>query len=166
MCVVLGGACGGTEERAAEPPPDRRGETSIEPKTSIAGVRLGASTNDVEALLGTPTTTRPSELHGGWVEWRYRSLRLRVTLDQSRHVWSVRTASRAHRTAGGAGVGLREQQLRNAMAGLRCQPYGGPRRYRHWRVCADTSTYSGPFTSFTLVRGRVRYVTVAQGLAR
>jgi hypothetical protein len=52
------------------------------------------------------------------------------------------------------------------MSGLQCRPHGGPARYRRWRVCADTETYSRPFTSFTLVRGRVRYVTVAQGLTR
>jgi hypothetical protein len=65
-----------------------------------------------------------------------------------------------------AGVGMTERRLRKTIDELHCRPYGGPPRYRRWRVCADTATYSGPFTSFTLVRGRVRYVTVAQGLAR
>jgi hypothetical protein len=166
--IVLVAACGDGTGGANTPgeTPDPGPNTVIAPKRSIAGVRLGEAAKDVEGRLGKPDATAPSELHGGWEEWRYRRLRLRVTLADQRQVWSVRTYSAAHRTPGGVGVGSSERRLRTATSGLHCQPYGGPRRFRRWRVCADTATYSGPFTSFTLVRGRVRYVTVAQGLAR
>ena len=160
-------ACGADDDQAtsggqAKP----QANPLIVPKRSIAGVRLRDSARDVVARLGKPASTASSRLHGGWVEWRYRRPRLRVTLDDRQLVWSVRTDSRAHRSAMGVGVGTRERALRKAMSDLTCQPHGGPPRFRRWRVCVDTTTYSGPFTSFTLVRGRVRYVTVAQGLAR
>jgi hypothetical protein len=137
----------------------------IQPKRGIAGVGLEAGADEVADVLGQPDATAPSELHGGWMKWEYRRPRLRVTLDERRTVWDVRTYSVANRTPSGVGVGSTESQVREAMRFVRCQPYGGPARYRRWRVCVDTRTYSGPFTSFTLVRGRVRYVTVARGLA-
>jgi hypothetical protein len=165
LAIIVVGACGHGESRPA-PTAAPGPATVIEPERSIAGVRLASTAADLEARLGKPDVTTASPLHGGWVEWRYPRARLRVTLDGGRRVWSVRTYSPAHRTATGAGVGLTERRLRDAMHGLSCQPHGGSRRYRRWRVCADTQTYGGPFTSFTLVRGRVRYVTVAQGLAR
>jgi hypothetical protein len=166
--VVLGvAATAGCGDGTGQPQGgDTRPSTVIEPRVGIAGVRIRARADDVEALLGKPDSTRASDLHGGWLEWRYRRRVLRITLDGSRRVWSVATYSRAYRTRDGLGVGSTESRLRDVVSELSCRPYGGPARDRRWRACADTKTYSGPFTSFILVRGRVRSVSVAQGLAR
>jgi hypothetical protein len=95
---------------------------------------------------------------------------MRVTFDEldrrKRVVWDVRTYARKHRAPGDVGVASTEREVREELPRLRCRPYGGPARYSAWRVCADTRTYTGPFTSFTIVDGRVRYVTVASGLAQ
>jgi hypothetical protein len=151
---LVGVACGGDGPR----------EAGIRPKQSIAGIQLAMRQEQVREVLGNPAAVGPSGLHGGWTMWRYRAARLRVTFDERERVWDVRTYSAAHRTAGGLGVGTTERQLRSGVR-VTCRPYGGPARYREWRVCVDAADYRGPFTSFTLVRGRVRFVTVAMGLA-
>jgi hypothetical protein len=134
-------------------------------KQGIAGVRLEMTREQVSATLGRPDGVRRSELHGGWTTWVYRRPRTRVTFDAGDLVWDVRTYSRDPRAPGGVGVGSSEREVRRALPSVRCRPYGGPARYREWRVCSDTRVYSGPFTTFTLVRGRVAHVTVARGLA-
>ena len=168
LVAVALSACGdGADGQAAARPSAERphGNQVIEPRRAIAGIRLDVSADEVGDVLGKPDATAPSELHGGWVTWEYRDSHLRVTLDERRHVWDVRTYSAADRTPTGVGVGSTEREVGEAMRFVRCEPYGGPARYRRWRVCVDTRTYRGPFTSFTLVSGRVRYVTVARGLA-
>jgi hypothetical protein len=148
---------------AAAPTPARDG--SIKLKRSIAGVKLNATEADVRLRLGAPSTKVPSELHGGWTRWIYRSRRLSVTFASDDHVWDVRTTSSRDRTATGVGVGSTERTVRRRVRGVRCRGYGGPSRYRHWRVCVDDARYRGPFTEFVLVRGRVFRVKVARGLA-
>ena len=162
-------ACADRERGAGEEPKATptagSAELAIVPRRGIAGVRLGMTSAVVQNALGAPDQTASSRLHGGWTEWRYEKQRLTVTFDGDRSVWSVRSASREHRTPTGAGVGSTEAGLVDAMPSLHCRPYGGPARYRRWRTCDDAGDFQQPFTEFTLVGGVVRRVTVARGLA-
>lgn len=164
------GGCGASAEHpptagsTADPARPASAQPGIEPRRGIAGARLGMTRDAVEARLGPPVDIQASELHGGWTKATYRTPRMRVTFNGVDRVWDVRTYDRASRAPGGVGVGSTERRLRKALR-LRCRPYGGPARYRAWRVCTDTAAHDGPFTDFTLVHGRVRYVTVAAGLA-
>ena len=160
VSVLLSG-CGDDGVGGAEPSHEQVG--TIEPNKSIGGVRLGMAQAEVRALLGEPDTVEASELHGGWTLWVYSDRRLRVTFEE--RVWDVRTTHPGDRTADGVGVGSAEREVRRAMPVVNCGPYGGPARYRDWRICVDTRGRRGPFTQFTLIRGRVTLVTVAQGLA-
>lgn len=155
--IALLTACGSGDAARSAP--------SIRPGESIAGVRLGMAEARVRRVLGEPDQVRPSGLHGGWETYVYRGRRLHVTIADRARVWDVRTLSPADRTAGGVGVGSTEAEVREDLPRLRCRPYGGPRRYRTWRVCADDAPQLRPFTQFTLIRGRVAAVTVARGLA-
>jgi hypothetical protein len=160
VSVLLSG-CGGDGDGGAGPSREQGG--AIEPKQSIGGVRLGMAEAEVRALLGEPDAVKPSELHGGWTLWVYRDRRLRVTFEE--RVWDIRTTHPGDRTESGVGVGSTEREVQTAMPDVTCAPYGGPPRYRDWRTCVDTRGRRGPFTQFTLIRGRVTLVTVAQGLA-
>jgi hypothetical protein len=160
LIPMLLSGCGGEENGPAAPSRER----TIEPRKGIGGVRLRMTAEKVRALLGEPDAVGPSELHGGWTLWTYRDRRLRVTFDDER-VWDVRTTDPADRTTSGVGVGSSERGVREAMPELRCGPYGGSPRRREWRTCADARDHRDPFTQFTLIRGRVKSVTVAQGLA-
>ena len=153
--------CGGRDEPAAV----KASDAAIEPRRGIAGVRLAMTTAAVEQALGSPHSERESELHAGWTKWRYRRPRLRVTFDERGTVWDVRTYAREHRTREGVGVGSTEDELLRALPRLRCRPYGGPPRYRDWRSCKDGPALSEPLTTYTLVDGRVDFVTVARGVA-
>jgi hypothetical protein len=159
VSVVLSG-CGGDGDGGGGHSREQAG--TIEPRKSIAGIRLGMAEAEVRALLGEPDAVKPSELHGGWTLWVYRDRQLRVTFAGG--VWDIRTTNAGDRTASGVGVGSTEREVRRAMPDVSCGPYGGPRRYRDWRTCVDRRS-RGPFTQFTLVRERVTLVTVAQGLA-
>lgn len=137
----------------------------VEPGRSVAGVRLGATAAQVRQVLGRPDAVRPSELHGAWRRFVYRSRRLRVTIEDRGRVWNIRSLSPADRTAGGLGVGSTERQLRDGLPRLRCRAWGGSGARRTWRVCADDRSPVRPFTEFTLIHDRVVMVTVARGLA-
>ena len=145
--------------------PARAGNGSIKLKRSIAGVALDDTEYEVRSRHGEPSRTEPSDLHFGWTRWIYSARRLSVTFTSAGRVWDVRTTAGRDRTRRGVGVGSSERTVRRKVPGVRCQAYGGPPRYRHWRTCTDTRTYRGPFTQFILVRGRVFRVKVAKGLA-
>lgn len=163
LAVAAGGLIGCGVEN--EVPVAGSSDAAIEPKRGIAGVRLAMTAADVREVLGRPASRQASRLHGGWTEWRYRRPPMRVTFDDLGRAWDVRTEARAHRTREGVGVGSTEAELRRALPGLRCRPYGGPPRYRNRRSCTDGRGFGEPFTTFTVVDGRVESVTVARGLA-
>jgi hypothetical protein len=160
LASVLVSGCGAAEDGA--PAPSR--EPTIEPRKAIGGVRLQMTAADVRARLGEADAVGPSDLHGGWMLWTYRDRRLRVTFTDDR-VWDIRTTHPGDRTTSDIGVGSSEREVREAMPDMRCEPYGGPRRRREWRICVDAGADRGPFTQLTLVRGRVKSVKVAQGVA-
>lgn len=143
------------------------GDAAIVPHAGIAGVRLGMTRPEVRRVLGPPDAVRPSDLHGGWVVWVHRRRRVAVTFaDAGLGVWDVRTTARRHRTAGGAGPGSREPEVRRGLPGATCGPGGGPGRLRTRRVCVDVPGPRGSFTRFLLVGGRTVEVRVAAGVAR
>ena len=124
----------------------------IVPQRGIAGVTLGMPLAKVRAAAGRPARViRGTNEFGRFTELRYAGLR--VTLQGSRSVTSIRTTRRAERTASGAGT--TERQLRQRVRGLTC------RTEFHFRHC-----YLGAFrpgrrvTDFHLRRGRVTAVTV------
>lgn len=122
---------------------------------------------ELRAALGEPDVMAPSELHGGWERWTYRDRRLTLTLTERGEVWDVRTRSDRYRSVRGLRVGLREREVRQRLEGVTCQAYGGPRRYRRWRVCnSRESELYRPFTRVLLIRRVAQEVRIAQGLAR
>lgn len=170
---LLAGGCGGEGRPDAgvttprEPTAGSRGAGRIVVDRSIGPVRVGMTQAQLRAVLGEPDVMAPSELHGGWERWTYRGRRLTLTLTERGEVWDVRTRSDRYRSGRGLRVGLREREVRQRLEGVTCQAYGGPRRYRRWRVCnSRESELYRPFTRILLIGSVAQEVRIAQGLAR
>jgi hypothetical protein len=158
--VAAVAGCGDADIVIRDPP-----RPAVEPRTAIAGVRLGMPGAEVTRRLGPADAERTSDLHGGWTQRVYRDEGLRVTLDERRTVWDVRTAHPGHRTAADAGVGSTREALLEAHPALTCRPAGAGGRGPAV-AGVDASQLEGPFTQFALADGRrVTRVTVARGLA-
>lgn len=175
LAVVIGllvGGCGGGGRPDAgvttprEPAAGWDEATRIVVDRSIGPVRTGMSKGELRAALGEPDKAAPSELHGGWERWTYRDRRLTLTLTERGEVWDVRTRSGRYRSGRGLRLGLRERHVRERLEGATCQAYGGPRRYRRWRVCNSRAGELGrPFTQVLLIRRVAREIRILQGLA-
>ena len=173
LIVLFLGSCGGDGRPAAGAATPRQ-QTSgtgaadgIVPDRSIGPVRIGMTQDELRAALGDPEETAPSELHVGWERWTYRSRDLTLTLTERDEVWDVRTRSERYRSNHGLQVGLHEGEIRRRLPRAKCQAYGGPRRYRRWRVCTSrTSEFYRPHTRVLLIRHVAREIRVMQGLAR
>lgn len=171
LVVLLAAGCGadGRSGDGAATPRERTAGSSVAQRIvldrSIGPVRIGMTQDELRAALGEPDDTAASEFHGGWERWAYRERRLTLTLTERGEVWDVRTRSGRYRSDRGLGVGLRERAVRRRLPGATCRAYGGPRRYRRWRVCTRSGDLGRPFTRVLLVRGVAREIRVARGAA-
>jgi hypothetical protein len=127
---------------------------TIVPQKGIAGVSIGMSQAKVRSVLGKP----PSVQHGTNDFGRYTIFRyagLQIMFQDNAAVTDVSTTRAGERTAGGAGVGSTEAQLKAKVKGLTCKTETG---YRH--------CYLGKFlpgrrvTDFAIKRGKVSRVDV------
>jgi hypothetical protein len=126
-------------------------QASFEINRSMAGVRIGMTSEEVEAKLGAPAS---KSLGTDFVDWTYRSPALQVTLKPD--VITLFTSSRTQRGPGGVGVGTTEKRLRAVVRRARCSGSGTA------RMCVVGSFDTGRLaTVFSIRRGRVRDVTIA-----
>lgn len=170
LAALLAAGCGGngaSDAGAASPEavPRAPGAARIVLGRSIGPARVGITADEVRSVIGQPTEIRPSDLHAGWERWRYRDRGLTLTVTEIGEVWDVRTRSDRYRSNRGLRVGLREGRVRQRLPNADCRPYGGPARYRRWRVCMSASNLDGPHTRVLLIRGVAREIRVARGLA-
>lgn len=100
----------------------------IVPGSSIAGVKLGASVEDVRGVLGTPRRiSHPSnEITGTTTVYAYRGLTVTFGPGSAAEatVIAVSSGRRAERTARGIGVGSSRGALRRAYPKVRCEAVG------------------------------------------
>ena len=92
----------------------------VVPQHSIRGVELGTSRAAVVRTLGRPAHVRhgTNDL-GPYTQLRYRGLLVTFAFDGG--VSQLESTDARDRTAGGAGVGVTEAQLRRALPGLVCE---------------------------------------------
>jgi hypothetical protein len=166
VAIACGGS-GGADSGASPSQTDggRDVADTIVIDEAIGPVGIGMVTAELRAAIGRPDEVGPSDLHGGWERWRYRDRRLTVTVTESGEVWDVRTRSDRYSSKRGLRVGLREAGVRRRLPAADCHAYGGPARYRRWRVCTTGAQAAGPFTRVLLVRGIAREIRIARGLA-
>lgn len=168
MLGAVACGAGGRSDAVGSPPATGREPGRAElivVDRSIGPVRIGMTAQEVRAAIGRPGEVRPSDLHPGWERWRYRDRRLTLTVTESAEVWDVRTRSDRYRSDRGLRVGLGEAGIRQRLPHVKCRPYGGPARYRRWRVCTSGSETEGPFTQVLLVGGAGREIKIVRGLA-
>lgn len=170
LAALLAAGCGGnggSDAGAASPEsiPRAPGAERIVLDRSIGPARVGMTEDEVRAVIGQPAEVRPSDLHAGWERWKYRDRGLTLTVTEMGKVWDVRTRSDRYSSKRGLRVGLREGRIRQRLPNVDCRPYGGPSRYRRWRVCMSGSNLDGPHTRVLLIRGVAREIRVARGLA-
>lgn len=107
-------------------------DATIVVQKSIAGVRIGMTQAQVEAVLGEPSeVNRPtSEIFGTYTELRYGLTYVSLFAGSDGEVFSVTTTSKKQRTSKDVGVGTSEKVLRQRVKGVKCQTYSGS-----FRVC-------------------------------
>jgi hypothetical protein len=130
----------------------------ILPQHSIRGIGLGLTRAAVVARLGRPSHVRHGTTDlGPFTELRFRGLVVVFAFDQG--VSEVESTTAADRTAGGAGVGSTEAQIRAAVPKLRCETESGVRH------CHLGAFRAGKIvTDLFLRRGRVWRVVVGRVL--
>jgi len=104
-------------------------DAAIIVQKSIAGVRLGMTRAQVEAVLGRPSAVnRPShEIFGTYTELRYGLTRISLFAGKDGEVFNLRTTSKKQRTSRNVGVGSSEKVLRQRVKGLTCETAFGAR---------------------------------------
>jgi hypothetical protein len=126
----------------------------IVPGRSIGGVTLGMTQNAVEGRLGKPARVRHGMNDFGlWTELVYPNLRVFFQGDEN--VTSVSTTSPLVRTAGGAGPGSTEAQVKAGVPQAACKTEGGVRHCLVGKLLPGRRV-----TDFFFRRGRVGLVTV------
>jgi hypothetical protein len=127
-------------------------DASLAINKSIGGVRIGMTSAQVKAKLGTPDK---KTLGPDFVNWVYARPAMEVTLKPD--VITLFTKSRAQRGPGGIGVGTTEKRLRKVVRRARCQVLGGE------RLCIVGSFDTGKLsTVFGMTKGgRVRDITIS-----
>ena len=127
----------------------------IVPQQGIAGVRLDMTQAQVRALLGPPPKVKHgSSDFGPYTRFTYP--RVTVMFQGNAKVTSVWTQSPAEKTAGGAGVGSTEAQVKAAVPAAVCKTQFGSRDCIVGKLVAGRR-----ITDFAIRRGRVTRVTVA-----
>lgn len=96
---------------------------------SIAGVELGMTREQVEAVLGEPSeVNRPTnEIFGGYTELRYGLTYVSLFADTGGEVFNLHTTSKRQRTSHDVGVGSSERTLRRHVKGVSCETAYGRR---------------------------------------
>ena len=122
----------------------------------IAGARIGNSQAEVRAALGRPSAiVTGTNDFGPYTQFRYRRARLRVTFQGQTRVTAVSLTGPGDRTARGVGVGSSEQAVKDRVAGVTCETFGG------FRSCHTKQGLPGQrITDFAIRGGRVSRVTV------
>lgn len=170
LTALAASGCGANGSVDAHPTPPPSGSTASHAASvvdqSIGPVQIGMTIDEVHAEIGRPDQVRPSELHVGWERWTFRERGLTLTVTERDEVWDVRTRSPRYRSDRGLRVGLREDAIRRRLPNSQCREYGGPPRYRRWRICTSGRGLDGPFTRVLLIRGVARELSIAQRLAR
>lgn len=107
-------------------------DATIVVQKSIAGVKLGMTQAQVEAVLGEPSAVkRPkSDIFGVYTELRYGLTTVSLFDGKDGEVFSVSTTSRKQRTSGDVGVGTSEKVLRQKVKGVKCETYA-----KRFRIC-------------------------------
>ena len=166
LAALLAVGCGnGGSSTSPGLPPRAPGADRIVVDRSIGPMRVGMTAHDVRSVAGAAAEVRRSDVHPGWELWTYRDLALALTVTEMGEVWDVRTRSARYRSKRGLRVGLRESQIRQRLPDADCRPYGGPARYRGWRVCTSGRNLEGPQMRVLLIRGVASEIIVARGLA-
>ena len=96
---------------------------------SIAGVKLGMTRAQVEAVLGEPSeVNRPTnEIFGRYTELRYGLTSISLFAGTGGEVFNLHTTSKRQRTSHDVGVGSSERALRLHVKGVSCETAYGRR---------------------------------------
>lgn len=96
---------------------------------SIAGVKLGMTREQVEAVLGDPSeVNRPTnEIFGRYTELRYGLTYVSLFAGSGGEVFNLHTSSKLQRTSHDIGVGSSEKALRRHVKGVSCETAYGRR---------------------------------------
>lgn len=115
------------------PPPGAAASKPFVPQSSIRGVSVGMTFDQVRARLGTPGTNKATT-HPILGQTRTLTYGLLTVIIDGRAntslATSLMTTSRSDRTASGLGIGSTEAQLRAGLKGLKCQTSLGYRTCR------------------------------------
>jgi hypothetical protein len=114
----------------------------VVPQKSIMGIELQMTRAQVQAVAGTPDSSRrrSHEILGSYRELRYG--KTTVGLGRGSGVFFVSTTARRQRTAEGVGIGTRKRVLRKRLSGERCRNRFGVHhcffgRFRPGRTVTD-----------------------------